>query len=79
VDIRNGLKNGYFDVSMATLNNVLGLVNMVENVDVIGTSITGGKQITTILRHNGQGNSPDITIDVGAVKFQFQGSTNLGM
>jgi hypothetical protein len=50
---------------------------MVENVDVIGTSITGDKQITTVLRHNGQGNSPDITIDVGALKFQFQGFTKM--
>jgi hypothetical protein len=76
--------NGYsewakwlFDVSIPTLNDVFGLVNMVQDVDVIGTSITGDKQITIILRHNGQGNSPEITIDAGAIKFQFQQFTKM--
>ena len=76
--------NGYsewakwlFDVSIPTLNDVFGLVNMVQDVDVIGTSITGDKQITIILRHNGQGNSPGITIDAGAIKFQFQQFTKM--
>jgi hypothetical protein len=76
--------NGYsewakwlFDVSIPTLNDVFGLVNMVQDVDVIGTSITGDKQITIILRHNGQGNSPEITIDAGAIKLQFQQFTKM--
>ena len=50
---------------------------MVEGVDVIGTSITGDKQVTIVLRHNGQGNSPDIIIDAGAIKFQFQQFTKM--
>ena len=44
---------------------------MVQDVDVMGTSITGDKQIAIRLRHNGQGNSPDLTVDAGAIKFQF--------
>ena len=69
--------NNVVVVNIPTLNNVFGLVNMVEDVDVIGTSITGDKQITIVLRHNGQENSPDITIDAGAIKFQFHGFTKI--
>ena len=29
------------------------------------------------MRHNGQGNSPDIIIDAGAIKFQFQQFTKM--
>lgn len=80
-DLFNGYsewaKKWLFDVSIPTLNDVFGLVNMVQDVDVMGTSITGDKQITIILRHNGQGNSPDITIDAGAIKFQFQQFTKM--
>jgi len=74
---REWVKKWLFDINIPTLNSVFGLVNMVEGVDVIGTSITGDKQITIILRHNGQGNSPDITIDAGAIKFQFQQFTKM--
>lgn len=70
-------KKWLFDVSIPTLNDVFGIVNMVQDVEVIGISITGDKQITIILRHNGQGNSPDITIDAGAIKFQFQQFTKM--
>ena len=77
MDIVNGAKKWLFDVSIPTLNDVFGIVKMVQDVDVIGTSITGDKQITIILRHNGQGNSPDITIDAGAIKFQFQQFTKM--
>jgi hypothetical protein len=80
-DVFNGYrewaKKWLFDVNIPNLNNVFGLVNMVEGVDVIGTSITGDKQVTILLRHNGQGNSPDIIIDAGAIKFQFQEYTKM--
>jgi hypothetical protein len=76
--------NGYsewakwlFDVNIPTLNDVFGLVNMVQDVDVMCTSITGDKQIAIRLRHNGQGNSPDLTVDAGAIKFQFQQFTKM--
>lgn len=74
---RKWAKKWLFDVNIPTLNNVFGLVNMVEGVDVIGTSITGDKQITLVFRHNGQGNSPDITIHASAIKFQFQEFTKM--
>jgi hypothetical protein len=70
-------KKWLFDVNIPTLNNVFGLVNMVEGVDVIGTSITGDKQITIVLRHNGQGNSQDVIIEAGAIRFQFQEFTKI--
>jgi hypothetical protein len=76
--------NGYsewakwlFDVNIPNLNDVFGLVNIVQDVDVIDTSIAGDKQIAIILRHNGQGNSPDITVNAGAIKFQFQQFTKM--
>jgi hypothetical protein len=76
--------NGYsewakwlFDVNIPNLNDVFGLVNIVQDVDVIDTSIAGDKQIAIILRRNGQGNSPDITVNAGAIKFQFQQFTKM--
>ena len=76
--------NGYsewakwlFDVNIPNLNDVFGLVNIVQDVDVIDTSIAGDKQIAIILRHNAQGNSPDITVNAGAIKFQFQQFTKM--
>ena len=55
-------KKWLFDVSIPTLNDVFGIVKWYKTLMLSGTSITGDKQITIILRHNGQGNSPDITI-----------------
>lgn len=74
---REWVKKWLFDVNIPTLNSVFGLVNMVEGIDVLGTSITGDKQITIVLRHNGHKNSPDIIVDAGAIKFQFQEFTKM--
>jgi hypothetical protein len=55
-----------------SLNNAIGVVSMVNNVDVIGSNTTGDKQITIVLRYGGKGSSPDLMIDIGAIKFEFQ-------
>jgi hypothetical protein len=52
---------------------------MVNSVDVIGSNITGDKQITIILRYSGKGSSPYLVIEVGAIKFEFQEFSPLTM
>jgi putative lipoic acid-binding regulatory protein len=55
-----------------SINHAFGVVNMVDDVDVVGSSITGDRQITVVLRYSGKGNSPNVAIEVGAMKFEFQ-------
>jgi hypothetical protein len=55
-----------------SLNNAIGVISMVNGVDVIGSNTTGDKQITIVLRYSGKGSSPDLIVDIGAIKFEFQ-------
>lgn len=55
-----------------SLNHAFGVVSMVDDVDVVGSSITDDRQITVVLRYNGKGDSPYVTIEVGAIKFEFR-------
>jgi hypothetical protein len=79
--------NGYsewakwlFDVNIPTLNDVFGLVNMVQDVDDIDTSIAGDKQIAIILRHNGQGILQILHLTPVRSNFNFNNSQKcLGM
>jgi hypothetical protein len=58
----------------SSLNNAFGVVSMIDGVYVISSSISGDRQITIVLRYNGKGvgDSPNLTIEVGALKFEFQ-------
>ena len=53
------------------LNGALGAASMVNEVDIIGANVTGDKQITVRLRYRGNGSSPAITVEAGAVKFDL--------
>ena len=53
------------------LNGALGVSSMVNGDDIIGANITTDKQITVSLRYKGNGSSPPITVEAGAVKFNL--------
>ena len=42
-----------------------------EQSTIIGANITADKQITVSLRYKGNGSSPPITVEAGAVKFNL--------
>lgn len=42
-----------------------------EQSTIIGANITADKQITVSLRYRGNGSSPPIMLEAGAVKFNF--------
>jgi hypothetical protein len=53
------------------LNGALGVASMINGVDIIGANVTADKKITISLRYRGNGSSPAITIEAGAVKFNL--------
>jgi hypothetical protein len=68
----NWIKKWLWHDKNPSLNNAIGVVSMVNGVDVIGSNTTGDRQITIVLRYSGKGSSPDLIIDIGAIKFEFQ-------
>jgi hypothetical protein len=44
---------------------------MVNGVDIIGANVTADKEITVTLGYRGNGSSPAITVEAGAVKFNL--------
>lgn len=53
------------------LNAALGAASMVNGVDVISANVTADKQITVSLRYRGNGSSPAITVEAGAIIFNL--------
>ncbi len=50
----------------------LGVINVVDDVEVISSIFSGDKQITVGLIYSGKENAPQITIKADAFKFEFQ-------
>ena len=53
------------------LNGALGAASMINEVDIIGANVTADKQITVSLRYRGDGSSPAITVEAGAIRFNL--------
>jgi hypothetical protein len=53
------------------LNGALGVASMVNGVEITGTNIASYKQIAVNLRYTGNGSSPAITVEAGAVKLNL--------
>jgi hypothetical protein len=67
----NWLRLGTATAAAPRLNGALGVASMVNGVDIIGANVTADKQITVSLRYKGNGSSPPITVEAGAVKFNL--------
>ncbi len=55
-----------------SITHSLGVINVVDDVKIISSIISGDKQITVGLIYNGKAESPPITIKADAFKFEFQ-------
>ena len=53
------------------LNGALGAASMAYGVDIIGANVTADKQITVSLRYRGNGSSPAIMVEAGAIRFNL--------
>jgi hypothetical protein len=60
-----------FRNAVPRLNSALGVASMVNGVDIIGANVTADKEITVTLGYRGNGSSPAITVEAGAVKFNL--------
>ena len=63
------MATGIKTLDLPMLNSAFGVAGFVNGVDVVGTSITGDKQITVTLRYTGKGKAPNISLDAIAMKF----------
>jgi hypothetical protein len=53
------------------LNGALDAASMAYGVDIIGANVTADKQITVSLRYRGNGSSPAIMVEAGAIRFNL--------